>query len=795
MEVKPLHEELCKGIVQQGSRKGLQCQREKGANGYCIYHQRNYEYEQLLAANKKPCSGFFRGCNNELSTDDLNKERKFCSICRVKKSGKEFPCKLEGCKAKIKNEEDKYCNKHVRHLLRDDEKERNVQYCDISRGCFNILSDDIKCGECRNKERQKAATELAALRHQYGINLPEQNERDELFEKQESISVEVKEVWRNIQRNASMRKRLFTLAQEEFEKLVIQPCYYCGFYSMHKFVGIDRIDNNKGYILENCVPACKMCNMIKNADHPNAFLDKVELICAYRQTPIYNNASSIVWNSYLSKSQMRSYNDYKYVSEQMRSIKFLLTEKQYNLIQHNECYICGIRPMDGHRNGIDRIDNNNDYTIENCKACCGHCNKMKRDYSYVDFIRKCIQIKSHACDRIKFAALPQNDTPLEKLENEYYTAQDIAIFLQKGYLTRFLEWCEEKGKTVEFRTAITYIASKMEGDIEEQVRKELENERTRKSTQSKNPDKKHLHCATVYAWLTGGKEEDFLTWYDETYEKTSHFDKQFKELMNTLPTLTKENGIKACKKFMYDEKSRRNTQKVREEKCRETKLYTPSPSSQPPELHIQPSQNILVKIPVQASIKPTNVAVEKVAVRKESVKPTPKQWKTADVYTYISNGNESVYLAYLNENNDIERISDFQSKWGELLQTVKSTTIKGSESAIREFIEWLRIIRHNELCAATNAKRVLEKEERQHYRADGILILFNTNLADEITKFKKYTEEYAGDDTDDPKWVKRWSTFVESVERGENDEDKKECIAKFLRAQRKKKMDRSKLNI
>ena len=90
MEMKPFNEELCKGIVQQGSRKGLQFQREKGENGYCVYHQRNYEHDRLLADGKKVCSGFFRGCNNELTNDDLSKDRKFCSTCRVKKSGKEF---------------------------------------------------------------------------------------------------------------------------------------------------------------------------------------------------------------------------------------------------------------------------------------------------------------------------------------------------------------------------------------------------------------------------------------------------------------------------------------------------------------------------------------------------------------------------------------------------------------------------------------------------------------------------------------------------------------------------------
>ena len=76
------------------------------------------------------------------------------------------------------------------------------------------------------------------------------------------------------------------------------------------------------------------------------------------------------------------------------------------------------------------------------------------------------------------------------------------------------------------------------------------------------------------------------------------------------------------------------------------------------------------------------------------------------------------------------------------------------------------------------------------YRADGILILFKTKNTDEITKFKAYTESYAGDNPTDPKWIKRWTEFTAAVEKEPTDESKKKLISKFLSAQRKKKMDR-----
>jgi hypothetical protein len=789
----------CKGIVHQGPRNGQQCQRERSENEYCAQHQRNAVYDQLIADGKTICGGFFRGCNNELSEDDIKDRLKFCSACRLKKSGKQFPCQAKDCKAKILKQEDKYCDKHVRNLLRDNEKEKNIQYCDISRGCFNILTNDIKCADCRNKDKQKAATEMATLRKYYNIILPERTDNDELFEKQELLSFEIKDVWRNMQRGAFLKKNLFTLTQQDFEKLVIQPCYYCGFYSKYKFVGIDRIDNNKGYLINNCVPACSMCNMMKSTNHPNAFLDKINIICSYRQTgtPIYNR-DTIKWNQYFTSGKILSYNDYKLnVKLRNKNIQFLLTKSEYESLINGECYLCGIHPMSGHRNGIDRVDSNGDYTVKNSRSCCGHCNMMKRDYSYTDFITKCIQIKAKECDRIIFNQIPVIDPESQKLKNEYYTAEDIAKFLMDGYLTRFLEWCEEKGKSAEFVSAITCIASKLDDNIIDTIKKELENERTRKSNQQKNPEKKHLHCSTIYGWLTGGKEDEFLEWYISSYEKTSLFDKKFKELKEKLISAEKENGIKLCKKFMYDEKSRRNTQKGRDEKRRTIEQYVPSVDIEEVVHEIQ-YENTLIHTPPPKTIKapPADEVVQTIVVRQSTEKKDkavtlPIQWKAEDVYDCIKHNNESTYIQYIKENNTLEDIPEFEAHWNILLQTVKSSTRAQAEPAIKEFILWLRNIRHNKLCAVTNAKKMLEKEDRQHYRTDGLLILFNTKNIDEIAKFKAHTEEYTGDSPDDKKWANRWNEFVTAVEKEPSDENKKKLISNFLAAQRKKKFNRS----
>lgn len=76
-------------------------------------------------------------------------------------------------------------------------------------------------------------------------------------------------------KNAIDRGYAFNLNREQFEKIIQEPWYYCGSHKQSKqmynkrglvyYTGIDRVDNSKGYNLDNCVPCCKVCNTHKMA--------------------------------------------------------------------------------------------------------------------------------------------------------------------------------------------------------------------------------------------------------------------------------------------------------------------------------------------------------------------------------------------------------------------------------------------------------------------------------------------------------------------------------------------------
>ena len=58
-----------------------------------------------------------------------------------------------------------------------------------------------------------------------------------------------------------------------------------------------------------------------------------------------------------------------------RNIKFELTKEEVQNLCESSCFYCNKKRC----LGIDRKDNNKDYTIDNCVPCCGTCNRMKLD--------------------------------------------------------------------------------------------------------------------------------------------------------------------------------------------------------------------------------------------------------------------------------------------------------------------------------------------------------------------------------------------------------------------------------
>lgn len=94
----------------------------------------------------------------------------------------------------------------------------------------------------------------------------------------EGISSFLKKRISSIKANAKSRKIPMLLTREDIISLIKQPCHYC---NEKEAFGIDRIDSNKEYSRENCVPCCFICNRMKNKYSIDIFLNKIN--------KIYNN--------------------------------------------------------------------------------------------------------------------------------------------------------------------------------------------------------------------------------------------------------------------------------------------------------------------------------------------------------------------------------------------------------------------------------------------------------------------------------------------------------------------------
>ena len=94
----------------------------------------------------------------------------------------------------------------------------------------------------------------------------------------------------NYERRAKIGGNEYNLTDEQFKEITQKDCYYCGSppsnikknskgsNGEYVYNGIDRIDNNKGYIIDNVVPCCITCNMAKSNKTLQEFRDWIKKV-------------------------------------------------------------------------------------------------------------------------------------------------------------------------------------------------------------------------------------------------------------------------------------------------------------------------------------------------------------------------------------------------------------------------------------------------------------------------------------------------------------------------------------
>lgn len=159
----------------------------------------------------------------------------------------------------------------------------------ITRKISNLMAEGFTaCMQCSNKRR---------------IEL-------KLLQSQEAHIYTFKDVYREYVKKSKEREIDFEISLEDASKLFIQNCHYCNRAPLNcrkrdsgiivYYQGIDRIDNTKGYTLENIVPCCKYCNSFKNdrsAEEFNLHLDDILKVKAHRLGQVAVGSSDPKWEN------------------------------------------------------------------------------------------------------------------------------------------------------------------------------------------------------------------------------------------------------------------------------------------------------------------------------------------------------------------------------------------------------------------------------------------------------------------------------------------------------------------
>jgi hypothetical protein len=195
--------------------------------------------------------------------------------------------------------------------------------------------------------------------------------------------------------SASTKNLKFELKDEEYFELVKQNCYYCEELQDKGFNGIDRKDSAKDYTKDNTVSCCTVCNFIKGCLTDDVFLKRVEHILTYQgyidgklYPKLFANHFTISFKNYERRAKEKN-------------IKFELEEVVFYQLVIDDCYVCGKVYDDNHINGLDRLNSDLGYTIDNVETCCGECNFMKKKLNTKCFFEKLIKIKNHKLSHLK----------------------------------------------------------------------------------------------------------------------------------------------------------------------------------------------------------------------------------------------------------------------------------------------------------------------------------------------------------------------------------------------------------
>jgi len=169
--------------------------------------------------------------------------------------------------------EQKFNRLTIINFHHSDKRSRRHYLCRCDCGIEKVVQGSLltsgntkSCG-CLAREQQEIQRRLRTLPHNMGV---------------------IHQIILGYKRHAKRRGFVFLLTDIEVADIIKQPCYYCGCLPSNNIItknckgflynGIDRVDSQKDYTIDNVVASCRLCNKAKMALSKESFLNWVRQV-------------------------------------------------------------------------------------------------------------------------------------------------------------------------------------------------------------------------------------------------------------------------------------------------------------------------------------------------------------------------------------------------------------------------------------------------------------------------------------------------------------------------------------
>ena len=167
-------------------------------------------------------------------------------------------CSVEGCDKP--HSARGYCKNHYRQHIyyKDTRKKCIVEGCDQPYYAKELCKNHWKKQYRKREDVQKKESDYSKIRRM------RRERRVKINLKGKAINSPWSDFYNQAKRQAKLREIPWDINMNQYKEITLNPCHYCGqSLCFETGVCLDRINNYKGYCLNNVLPACSVCNKIR----------------------------------------------------------------------------------------------------------------------------------------------------------------------------------------------------------------------------------------------------------------------------------------------------------------------------------------------------------------------------------------------------------------------------------------------------------------------------------------------------------------------------------------------------